>query len=212
MLRFLLAALLVQVGPPPGADAVSATNRDSWQRPDGVMNALGIRQGTRVADIGAGSGYFTFRLAQRVGATGRVYAEDIVDPALADIAKRATRDGLKQIITVRGTDEDPGLPPGGMDVVLVVNSYHEFKAFDAMMTGFRLALKPQGLLGVIEPQALAGEQPGSAFRHHRISSDVVRADAQRAGFAFVRSEIGFVNPDAGIDSGYWFFLIFRKSG
>ena len=212
MWKALLVGLLLQVGPQPGPDRVSTANRDSWQRPNSVMDALGVTKGTRVADIGAGEGYFTFRLARRVGPTGRIYAEDIVGFALDDIARRASQQGLKQIVTVHGSDEDPMLPPGGVDVVLVVNSYHEFKAFDAMMQGFQRALKPRGLLGIIEPDALKGEQPGSAFRHHRISSDVVRDDAARAGLRFARSEIGFVNPAAGIDSPYWFFLIFQKPG
>ena len=210
MLRFVLAALLVQLGASAAPERVSTTNRDAWQRPNAVMDALGIHRGMHVADIGAGSGYFTFRLAQRVGPAGRVYAEDIVGFALDDIAARAKRQGLRQVVTVHGADDNPALPANAVDVVLVVNSYHEFKAFDAMMAGFYRALKPGGRMGIIEPEALKGEPPGSAFRHHRISSDAVREDAARAGFRFARTEIGFVDPDAGIDSAYWFFLIFER--
>ena len=173
------------------------------------MDALGIRRGTRVADIGAGGGYFTFHLARRVGTPGRVYAVDVQRAALADIAQRASKDGLNQITVVQGTDEDPRLSPRSVDVILVVNTYHEFRAFDSMMQGFRTALKPRGRLAVIEPEAIAGEPPGRAFRYHRISRTAVREDAERAGLRFVRNELGFVNPDGGITS-YWFFLVFER--
>jgi predicted methyltransferase len=212
MWRAGIVAVLLQLGmqAPPRAD-VETANRDRWQRPQAVMDALHIRPGSRVADIGAGAGYFTFTLARRVGAKGRVFAEDIQPTALADIGHRASLEHLAQITTVQGTDEDPMLAPGSVDAVLVVNSYHEMKAFDSMMQGFRRALKPHGLLGVIEPEAIAGELPGSAFRHHRIASDTVLADAARNGLRLVRKELGFVNVDAGIYSGYWFFLIFEPS-
>ena len=207
--RAAVLALLLQLGL-PAPDRVDATRRDDWQRPAAVMDALGIRRGSRVADIGAGSGYFTFHLARRVGMTGRVYAVDIQRPALADIAQRASRQGLAQITPVLGTDERPGLEPGSVDAVLVVNTYHEFRAFDSMMQGFRTALKPGGVLAIIEPEAMAGEPPGRAFRYHRISSAAVREDAEAAGFRFVRHELGFVNPAGGLNSSYWFFLVFER--
>lgn len=174
------------------------------------MDALGIHRGSRVADIGAGTGYFTFHLARRVGPTGRVYAVDIQRPALADIAQRASREGLTQIKTVPGSEESTGLEPASVDAVLVVNTYHEFRAFDAMMLEFRKALRPGGVLGIIEPEAMAGEPPGRAFRYHRISSASVRDDARAAGLRLVGHALGFVNPAGGLTSSYWFFLIFDR--
>ena len=210
MLPAFLVALLVQIGVPaqshvePGAAA-----RDAWQRPATVMDTLGIRAGSSVADIGAGTGYFTFHLARRVGARGRVYAEDIVPSALADIARRARSERLPQITTVLGTDEDPRLPTG-LDVVLVVNTYHEFRAYEPMMLAFRRALRAKGRLAIIDCEAQPGELPGAAFRHHRIASSTVKDDAVAAGFRFVRSELGFVDPSGGINPSYWFFLIFER--
>ncbi len=209
MWRAAVLAFLLQLGPPP-ADRVDTAHRDTWQRPAAVMDGLGIRRGSRVADIGAGGGYFTFHLAGRVGTTGRVYAVDVQRAALADIAQRASTERLTQITTVQGTDEDPHLPARSVDVILVVNTYHEFRAFDSMMQAFRTALKPRGRLAVIEPEAIAGEPPGRAFRYHRISRSAVRGDAERAGLRFVRNELGFVNPDGGITSSYWFFLVFER--
>ena len=183
-------------------------NRDDWQRPGAVMDALHIGPGTRVADIGAGTGYFTFHLAKRVGPAGRVYAVDVQQEALADIGRRASADRLSQIITVRGTEEDPHLPPLSVDVVLVVNTYHELRAYDAMMEGFQRALKRGGLLAIIDCEAERGEPPDSYTQHHRVPSAAVRDEAGRNGFRFLRNEIGFVNPATPFS--YWFFLVFER--
>jgi predicted methyltransferase len=200
-----LAALL-----PQSPVHVEGGDRDAWQRPEAVMDALGIRRGSRVADIGAGSGYFTFHLARRVGTGGRVYAVDVERPALEDIARRAAAARLRQVTVIAGTDEDPQLPPGSVDAVLVVNTYHEFRAFDRMMGGFRRALRPGGVLGIIDCEPLAGERPGRAYRYHRVAAATVREDAERAGLRFVRRELGFVDPHASLFSSYWYFLVFER--
>lgn len=187
---------------------VEVGNRDDWQRPAAVMDALRIGPGSRVADIGAGTGYFTFHLAKRVGPTGRVYAVDVQPGALADLGRRASAEGLAQIVTLRGTEEDPRLPAGGADVVLVVNTYHELRAYDAMMEGFWRGLKPGGLLAIIDCDAQPGEAPESYVRHHRVPSAVVRNEATRNGFRFLRSELGFVDPSTPFS--YWFFLVFER--
>lgn len=183
-------------------------NRDDWQRPDAVMDALHIGPGSRVADIGAGTGYFTFHLAKRVGSAGRVYAVDIQPGALADLGRRASAEGLAQVVPVLGTEEDPRLPAGGVDVVLVVNTYHELRAYDAMMEGFRRGLKPGGLLAIIDCDAQPGESPESYVRHHRVPAAAVRNEAVRNDFRFVRSELGFVDPSTPFS--YWFFLVFER--
>jgi predicted methyltransferase len=185
-----------------------AGNRDEWQRPAAVMDALHIAPGARVADIGAGTGYFTFHLARRVDAAGRVYAVDIQRTALEDIRRRAAALALTQITTILGSDNDPHLPPDSLDAVLVVNTYHELQAYDAMMLAFWRSLKPGGLLAIIDREALRGESPDRSVRHHRVSSASVRAEAARNGFRFLRSELGFVEP-VGF-TAYWFFLIFER--
>jgi len=183
-------------------------NRDDWQRPAAVMDALRIGPGSRVADIGAGTGYFTFHLAGRVGATGRVYANDVQRAALEDLNRRASALALTQVTTILGTDNDPHLPPDSLDVVLVVNTYHELRAYDAMMQGFWHGLKAGGLLAIIDCEAAPGESPESYLRHHRVPSSAVRTEALRNGFRFVRSELGFVDPSTPFS--YWFFLVFER--
>lgn len=172
------------------------------------MDALGIGPGSRVADIGAGTGYFTFHLAQRVGTTGRVYVNDIKRASLEDIGRRASALGLTQITTILGSDNDPRLPPASLDVVLVVNTYHELQAYDAMMLGFRSGLKAGGLLAIIDCEAGPGELPESYVRHHRVPSASVRDEAARNGFRFLRTELGFVDPATPFS--HWFFLVFER--
>jgi predicted methyltransferase len=205
---WIVSAAAVSALATPAAQHAETGNRDEWQHPEAVMNALRIGAGTHVADIGAGTGYFTFHLAKRVGATGRVYAEDIQPGALADIRRRADTEGLRQIATVQGTEEDPRLPANSLDVVLVVNTYHELRAYDAMMDGFQRALKPHGLLAIIDCDAAPGESPESSVRHHRVPAAAVRNEAVRNGFRFLRSELGFVDPATPLS--YWFFLVFER--
>src|SRR5262245_57878121 len=106
---FIGAALLLGIAAVAqyGSDT---PERDVWQRPAEVMDALKVRPGSVVADIGAGRGYFTFRMADRVGPTGKVYSEDIADEVISDIKKRAAERKLTQIVVVKGAQQDPRLP------------------------------------------------------------------------------------------------------
>lgn len=208
--RSIVAALAFAGAIRTGASAQHAEigNRDDWQRPAAVMDALGIKPGTRVADVGAGGGYFTFHLAGRVGATGRVYAVDVNPGALTDIARRASDRHLRQIVPVLATASDAGLGSGTIDVALVVNTYHELRDPDGVLASLRRALKPHGLLVIIDCDAVPGELPGSYLRHHRIPQREVRQDAAGNGFRFLRSELGFVDPATPFS--YWFFLVFER--
>ena len=110
--------------PPEDLGLLESPDRGLWQKPDEIMDALNIADGSIVADVGAGAGWFTVRLARRVGPNGRVYAEDIQRPMLEAIGYRVRREGLTNVETVLGTAEDPNLPTG-LDAVLVVDVYAE---------------------------------------------------------------------------------------
>jgi predicted methyltransferase len=181
--------------------------RDSWERPEEVMDAVGIKAGSTVADVGAGEGYFTFRLAARVGPTGKVYAEDILDDRLEQIRRGAAKRKLAQIETILGTTSDPRLPAERLDAILVVNAYHEMREYDAMLRGMFRALKPGALLGIIDAPAQAGQPRESYYDRHRIPEELLREDLARNGFTFLRQQATFTPPDS--DRTY-FFLIFEK--
>ena len=185
----------------------SGPERDAWQRPAEVMDALGLVAGMRVADVGSGDGYFTFHLAARVGPAGKVYAVDIDDGDLKKIRRRAKADGLGQIETVLGARDDPRLGPESVEVALIVNAYHEMREYDAMLAGVFRALRPGGLLAIIEAEDDPGKRRESYYDRHRMPAEVVREDAARAGFRYVGERPGFERPEG---RKKFYFLIFEK--
>jgi len=185
----------------------SGPERDAWQHPDQVMDALGIHAGSTVADIGCGRGYFTFEFAKRVGTEGKVYAEDLDQGDLASIRNKAKERGLTQIEAVLGATDDPHLPAASLDAVLIMNAYHEFQNHDPMLQAIYRALKPGGLLGLIDGAAEVGHPRSYYDGTHRLPEVYEREDALRAGFHFVRQAPSFKRTDDGKE---FYFLIFEK--
>ena len=142
------------------------------------MDHLRIGEGSVVADLGAGGGWFTIRLAQRVGPNGLVYAEDVQQEMIGSINRRVEREGLTWVKTVLGTPVDPQLP-GPVDVVLIVDAYHEMDAPVTLLRNVRKALKPGGRVGIVE-FTKDGHGPGPAMEE-RVDPEKVIADAKAAG-------------------------------
>lgn len=187
----------------------SGPQRDQWQRPAEVMDELGVRVGSVVADIGCGRGYFSLQLARRVGPQGKVYAEDIRADVLGDVRRDAKKQSLAQIATVLGAPDDPHLPANTLDVALTVNSFHEWREYDDMLRHLYDALKPGGLLGLIDGAAQPGQPRTTYYEEHRMPEEMERGDVTRHGFEFLRRERGFTQPDDGKE---FYFLIFVKPG
>ena len=164
---------------------------------DRVMDLLKIKSGSKVADIGAGSGWFTVRAARRVGAEGRVFAVEINKDYLKHIEQRAADEKLANIKTVLGTEDDPKLDRESIDAVLVLKTYHEIAQPIRVLARLREAMRPEALLGVID-------RNGNG-RDHGIDKTVVIKEAAEAGFSLVE-QYDFVKPD-GMD----YFLVFRLS-
>jgi len=158
-------------------------DRDRWQRPDYIMDALGIADGAVVADIGTGRGWFAVRLARRVGPRGLVVAEDILPEMLDAVERRASREGWTNVETVLGTPDDPKLTPGRFDAVLVVDTYHEVENGPALLGHLRDALKPSGRLGIVDYRTDGGG-PGPPT-DNRIDADAVIRDAEGAGLTLL---------------------------
>ena len=160
-----------------------------------VMDILGIREGSRVADIGAGSGWFTVRAARRVGAKGTVYAVEINRDYLKHIEARAAREQHVNVRPVLGREDDPLLPAASVDAVLILKTYHEIAEPIRLLRNLRRALAAGALVGIIDRNG-AGDD-------HGLDDRKVIAEAGRAGFALV-AQHDFVKPD-GMD----YFLVFR---
>ncbi len=171
---------------PRDLGVLEGPDREAWQRPDQVMDALGIADGSRVADLGAGGGWFTVRLARRVGPQGRVYAEDIQKEMIESMARRVQREGLRNVTMVLGTPDDPKLPRNTVDAVLIVDSYHEVERPVALLRNVREALAPSGRLGIVEFKK-DGWGPGPPL-DERVDEAVVIRDAEAAGLRFLRRE------------------------
>ena len=171
---------------PSDLGLLDAPDRDLWQRPDQIMDAMGIADASVVADIGAGSGWFTIRLARRVGPRGLVYAEDVQNEMINAISRRVGREGLANVRPVLGLKNDALLPAGALDAVLVVDAYHEVEDRVAMLASLSRALKPQGRIGVVDFK-LDGTGPGPS-PEERVSPDVVVKDAAEAGLRLIRQE------------------------
>jgi len=155
--------------------------RDEWQRPEDVLDAMGARPGAQVADVGAGAGYFTFKMGRAGGPAGKVYAVDIRESDLDTIRERKARERLAQIEVVVGETDDPRLPEG-LDGILVFNAYHEFREYDAMLAAMFRALRPGGRLVVIDRAADDEADREAYFARHAVTPAVVQAEAERHGF------------------------------
>jgi SAM-dependent methyltransferase len=172
--------------PPQDLGLLEAPDRDRWQRPDQIMDALGIADASVVADVGAGAGWFTVRLARRVGPNGLVYAQDVQPQMLAAISRRVQREGLGNVQAVLGDDDHPRLPAGAIDAVLMVGVVREVPDLAALFANLAGALKPQGRIGVVDFR-LEGGGPGPE-PEARVSPEVVQAAAEDAGLRLLRSE------------------------
>lgn len=158
--------------------------RDADERPDTLLDALQIPRGATVADVGAGAGYFTWRLAQRVGPQGKVLAEDVQPGMLDRIAQELRKRKLGNVALVLGTERDPRLPEAAVDLVLIANSYHEFSDPETIMAAVRRCLKPDGRLVVLEYAQENTFVPVSTA--HKMTVADMRSEIEPIGFELDR--------------------------
>ncbi len=168
--------------------------REKWQRIDEIFTALGIRDGSTVADIGAGPGFFTVRLARAVGREGRVYAVDVSDSVVSRLKERVRSEQLDNVEVVQGGTDDPHLPEGALDAVLIVNAYHEMRQHQAMLGKIRHALKADGRLVLVEPTAKG--RPGASRDEqagaHILALELAEQDLAAASFEVLDRRADFV--------------------
>ena len=188
------------------------SKRDRWQRPEEVMDALGILPGSAVADVGCGKGYFVFHLARRVGPAGIVYGVDTDKITMGELRQRIADEKLDQVHIINNKKDDPMLPAAsqdsGLDAVLIVNAYHEMREYDAMLRALFAAMKPGGRLAIIDAPGKDDVSRPTHHSDHTISESLVLDDASRNGFRLRSRESGFDHTEPG--RSYWFFLLFEK--
>lgn len=162
---------------------------------DRVMDVLKISEGKTVADIGAGSGWFTARAAKRVGERGKVFAVEINQEYINHINERAKKENYKNIQTVLGTEVNPNLPANSVDAVLILKTYHEIGEPVKVLQNLRKSLKKDALVGIIDKNGSGDD--------HGINKEIVIEEAKRAGF-ILKEEFDFTKAD-GMD----YFLVFK---
>ncbi|MGH7608142.1 MAG: class I SAM-dependent methyltransferase [Gemmatimonadales bacterium] len=185
-------------------------SRERWQRVPDVVAALGVAPGTRVADVGAGAGFFTARLARAVGTEGRVFALDVDGAVIAQLRRRAAREQWANVEIVHSSPTDPRLPDAGVDAALIMNAYHEFTDPEAMLRGVARALEPGGRLVIIDqvpPGRRLGEERDTQERAHELGSWFAVRDLLLAGFRIVRLEDPFIKRDEGGAQADWWLLV-----
>jgi tRNA A58 N-methylase Trm61 len=168
-------------------------DREQWQRVPEIFAAMGIRPGSHVADVGAGSGFFTVRLARAVGPSGRVFAVDVNPETVRDLKERIARERLTNVEVIVG-DHTSSRLPASLDGVLIVNAYHEMHEHQPMLDSIRQALKLDGRLVIVEPIAESRRGTTRAVQqsNHEIDADFVVEDLRQAGFEVVTRQDRFV--------------------
>lgn len=165
-----------------GVDWLERSERELEEMPDTALDAIGVRPGMVIADVGAGVGYFSIRMAKRVGPDGKVFANDVQPEMLTMLRERAAKARVNNIETVLGTEADPKLPRGAMDIILLVDVYHEFSQPQSMLRKLKASLKPDGRLVLLEYRK---EDPRIPIRpEHKMSVAEVKAELSAEGLQF----------------------------
>ena len=165
------------------AKVFDAADRDAWQKPDAVLDAMALSETSIVADVGAGTGYFSARLAKR-SPKGRVYAADVEADMVRYLGERAKREGLSTLVPVQSSPDDPKLPEA-VDAVLVVDTLHHIEGREAYFVKLRDKLRPKGRIYIVDFSADATMGPPAK---HRLSVEAVVGTANKAGLVLVAQQ------------------------
>lgn len=167
-----------------GAQWLERSERELEEMPETALNEIGLKPGMAVADVGAGVGYFSIRVAKRVGEPGRVYAVDVQPEMLTMLRQRAKKASVNNIVPVLGSEADPKLPQKAIDLALLVDVYHEFSQPQKMLRKILTSLKDEGRLVLLEYRK---EDPAIPIRpEHKMSVDEAKLEVEAEGFQLER--------------------------
>ncbi len=210
---WLLAQPAIWAQAPAGAvapvDSEQAKREHDLKMPE-IIQALGLKERSKIADIGAGSGDYEVALSRAVGAEGRVYAEDISADSIKRLHTRVDKDHLINVDVIEGVPDDPKLPSAELDAVLMVITYHEIADYQKMLEHVAAALKPGGRLVVVDlvPNKTLTRPRAVQVKNHVIAPDLVESEVRQAGFEVVSRNDHFIdNPDE--ETTRW-MIIFQK--
>ena len=168
-----------------GASWLERPERESEENVEGALDAIALKPGMTVAEVGAGTGYVSLRMARRVGASGKVYATDLQPRMLDALRQNADRAGIRNVETILGGEADAKLPAGQMDLIILVDVYHEFSQPRKMLQSMRTALKPEGRLVQLEYRK---EDPAvPILLDHKMSVTEARTEVEAEGFKLTQA-------------------------
>jgi ubiquinone/menaquinone biosynthesis C-methylase UbiE len=190
----------------------ASVRRESWQRVPDIFVAVGARAGSRIADLGAGEGWLTVRLARRVGPSGRVFAVDISEASLRLLAEQLEKDTLRNVELVLAEEDDPRLPFGTLDGVVILNAYHEMTKRVPVLEGVKRALKPGGLLVIVDniPRD-SSKSRKEQIAGHVLALDFARDDLEAQGFEIISTDPRFIDYKAGDHRERQWLLVARRN-
>jgi ubiquinone/menaquinone biosynthesis C-methylase UbiE len=163
---------------------LAQSSRDARVQPEKLMDAIGVKPGMVIGEAGAGEGYFTFKLSRRVGKTGKIYANDIVERVLKVVERRSEREDISNIATILGEVEDPLFPKGALDMVFMIAAFHDFERKVEWLKNVQPCLKPGGTLVIVETD------PDKTGRDHDhfMTKDEILETVKKSGFKLDRIE------------------------
>ena len=169
------------------SNVAAQQDRDNWQKVPEIFEAMGVEEGSHVADIGAGWGYFTTRFGKAVGPQGRVLAVDIDEKILEDLRQAVKKEGLTNVEVIISKPDDPMLPDGSIDAALIINTYHEMTEYEAMLAHIFRALKPGGRLAIVDgiEDKRRGQSRAEQSEKHQLGIGFGIAELEQAGFIIV---------------------------
>jgi predicted methyltransferase len=206
-----LAAMLVLAPVVTGQSIDAEPAREKWQRLPELFAAMGAREGATVADVGAGNGFLTVRLAAAVGSAGKVYAVDIVPDVVKKLRDRLAKNKVTNVDVVEAIEDDPRLPVGALDAIVMINAYHEVTQTATVLQRFRDSLKPGGRLVLCEPRpTTSGASRAEQVKKHVLSPDLIVDELKTAGFEIVSREDSFTANPSGPEPAPYSLVVARK--
>lgn len=182
--REYMGRVLAQPMSHVGANWLIRDSREEEERPDRSLEQLGLEPGMTVCDMGCGNGYWTLLMSREVGETGRVLAVDIQPEMLTKLRRRAARAGVENVEPILGNIDDPNLPAGEIDLVMMVDVYHEFSHPESMLWSIRRSLKPEGVIALLEYRQ---EDPNVPIKPlHKMSKQQIMKEYRENGLKLVR--------------------------
>jgi ubiquinone/menaquinone biosynthesis C-methylase UbiE len=210
--RIAIALVLLTVAPVVAWAQRAEDSREQTEKVRDILDALQAEPGKRIADVGAGEGFYTFRIAKAVGSTGRVPAVDVSEKYLEKLRERLKQDNITNVDVVVGAVDDPRLSPNSFDAVLIYNAYHEMTTPEPILKSILAALKPGGRLVMSEPlhDNIRSATRAEQVKDHEIGPNFVEQELRTAGFEIVDQRpdfLAFTSP--GHKGGFW-LMVARK--